>query len=161
MSNILLNAYIAGGTSTGGPIDINGTTNSGVGFDTAKLNGFGEAAAIVTIGNIAADSTVLKLQHSDDNSTWADVTSGSFSGAALPTAAGGDNRQWMIHVRMGGACKRYLRVVATAGAGATLYGVVWIGLHGGTGVNGSTETARSIAQNLGDGTNLGRLVLAP
>ena len=160
MSNILLNAYFSGGTSTGGPLDINGTTNAGTAFDTAKLNGFGEAAAIVTIGNIAADSTVLKVQHSDDNSTWADVTGAAFSGAALPTAAGGDNRQWLLHFRMGGTLKRYLRVSATAGAGATLYGVVWIGLHGGTGVNGSTETARSIAQNLGDGTNLGRVVIS-
>ena len=160
MSNVLLNAYFSGGTSTGGPLDINGTTNAGTAFDCSKLKGLGEVAAIVTIGNIAADSTVLKVQHSDDNSTWADVTGAAFTSTALPLAATGDNKQWMFHFRTGGTLKRYLRVSATAGAGATLYGVVWIGLHGAGGVNGDTEVARSIAQNLGDGTYLGRTVIS-
>lgn len=159
--NVLLNAYIKGGTSTGGPLDINGTTNSGASLDTSVLGGLGEVAAIVTIGNIAADSTALKVQHSDNDSDWADVTGGGFSGTALPTAAGGDNDCWLIHLRTGGSLRRYVRIVATAGAGATLYGVVWIGLHGAKGVVGTTEVERSASQNLGNTSSLlGRLALA-
>ena len=152
--NVLLNAYIKGGTSTGGPLDINGTTNSGAAFDTTVLGGLGEAAAIVTIGNIAADMTTLKVEHSNDNSSWADVSGSAFTSTALPTAAGGDNDCWLFHFRTGGSLRRYLRVSATAGAGATLYGVVWIGLHGAQGVTGTTEVERSASQNLGNTTSL-------
>ena len=160
--NVLLNAYIAGGTSTGGPIDINNTTNTGTGFDTSVLGGLGECAAIVTIGNIAADTTLLEVQHSEDNSTnWAKVTGAEFTTTALPTAAAGDNKQWLFHFRTGGTLRRYLRVRCTAGAGTTLYGVVWIGLHGGKGVTGTTEVERSASQNLGNSTALlGRVVIA-
>jgi hypothetical protein len=159
--NVLLNAYIKGGTSTGGPLDINGTTNSGVAFDLTSLGGLGEAAAIVTIGNIAADATALKVQHSNDNSNWDDVSGAAFTSTALPTAAGGDNDCWLFHFRTGGSLRRYLRVVATAGAGATLYGVVWIGLHGAQGVTGTTEVERSASQGLGNTTSLlGRVVVA-
>lgn len=159
--NVLLNAYIAGGTSTGGPLDINGTTNTGAAFDTTVLGGLGEAAAIVTIGNVAADTTLLEVQHSDDNSTWAKVTGAEFTSTALPTAAAGDNKQWLFHFRTGGSLRRYLRVRCTAGAGATLYGVIWIGLHGAKGVTGTTEVERSASQNLGNSSSLlGRVVVA-
>lgn len=158
--NVLLNAYIAGGTSTGGPLDINGTTNNGAAFDTTVLGGVGEAVAIVTIGACAATATALRVEHSDDNSTWAAITGGGFSGTALPTS-GTTNKQWLFHIRTGGTIRRYLRVVATAGAGSTLYGVVWIGLHGSKGVVGSTEVERSASQNVGNSSSLlGRLVLA-
>jgi hypothetical protein len=152
--NVLLNAYIKGGTSTGGPLDINGTTNSGAGFDTTVLGGLGEVAAIVTIGNIAANMTALKIQHSNNNSDWDDLSGSSFSGTALPTAGDGDNKQWLFHFRTGGSLRRYLRVVGTGGAGATLYGVVWIGLHGAKGVTGTDEIQRSASQNLGNTTSL-------
>ena len=156
----LLNAYFKGGTSTGGPLDINGTTNNGTGFDTAILGGLGEAACIVTIGSIAADATALKIQESADNSAWSDITSGGFTGTALPTAAAGDNKQWLFHVELGGPRLRYLRVVATAGAAATLYGAMWIGLNPAQGINGSNEIARGAAANLGNSSSLlGRIVL--
>jgi hypothetical protein len=156
----LLNAYFKGGTSTGGPLDINGAANTGTAFDTSVLGGLGEAACIVTFGNVAADTTVLKIEESDDNSSWADVTSGGFSGTALPTAAAGDNKLWLFHVELGGSRKRYLRVSCTPGAAATLYGAVWIGLNPAQGINGSTEIARGAAQNLGNSSSLlGRIVL--
>lgn len=159
--NVLLNAYIQGGTSTGGPLDINGTTNTGTAFDLTVLGGLGEAAAIVTFGNVAADTTLLEVQHSDDNSTWAKVTGAEFTSTALPTAAAGDNKQWLFHFRTGGSLKRYLRVRCTAGAAATLYGVIWIGLHGAKGVTGTTEVERSASQNLGNSSALlGRVVVS-
>lgn len=160
--NVLLNAHIAGGTSTGGPLDINGTTNTGVAYDTTALGGLGEVAAIITVGNIAADATLLEVQHSEDGSTnWAKVTGAEFTGTALPTAAAGDNKQWLFHFRTGGSLRRYLRVRCTAGAAATLYGVVWIGLHGAKGVTGTTEVERSASQNLGNSTSLlGRVAIA-
>jgi len=156
----LLNAYFKGGTSTGGPLDINGTTDNGTGFDTAILGGLGEAACIVTVGNIAGSMTALKIQESADNSSWSDITSGGFTGTALPSAAAGDNKQWLFHVELGGPRLRYLRVVATAAASATLYGAVWIGLNPNQGINGTTETARGANQNLGNSSSLlGRIVL--
>lgn len=159
--NVLLNAYIAGGTSTGGPLSINGATNTGVAFDTTVLGGLGEAAAIVTFGNVAADTTLLEVQHSDDNSSWAKVTGAEFTSTALPTTAAGANKQWLFHFRTGGSLRRYLRVRCTAGAGATLYGVIWIGLHGNKGVTGTTEVERSASQNLGNSsTLLGRVAIA-
>lgn len=159
--NVLLNAYIAGGTSTGGPLDINGTTNTGVAFDTTVLGGLGEVAAIVTFGNVAADTTLLEVQHSNDNSTWAKVTGAEFLLTDLPTNAAGDNKQWLFHFRTGGSLRRYLRVRCTAGAGATLYGVIWIGLHGAKGVTGTTEVERSASQNLGNSSSLlGRVVVS-
>lgn len=163
--NVLLNAFIKGGTSTGGPLDINGTTNSGAAFDLTSLGGLGEAAAIVTIGNIAADTTLLEVQHSDNNSDWTKVTGAEFLSTNLPTAAGGDNDCWLFHFRTGGSLKRYLRVRCTAGAGATLYGVVWIGLHGAQGVTGTTEAERSGSQGLGNTPTatpplLGRVAIA-
>lgn len=159
--NVLLNAYIQGGTSTGGPLDINGTTNTGVAFDTTVLGGLGEVAAIVTFGNVAADTTLLEVQHSNDNSTWAKVTGAEFTSTALPTAAAGDNKQWLFHFRTGGSLRRYLRVRCTAGAASTLYGVIWIGLHGAKGVTGTTEVERSASQNLGNSSSLlGRVVVS-
>ena len=160
--NVLLNAYIACGTSTGGPLDINGTTNTGVSFDLASLGGLGEAAAIVTFGNVAADTTLLEVQHSEDGSTnWAKVTGAEFTSTALPTAAAGDNKQWLFHFRTGGSLRRYLRVRCTAGGAATLYGVIWIGLHGAKGVTGTTEVERSASQNLGNSSALlGRVVVS-
>jgi hypothetical protein len=156
----LLNAYFKGGTSTGGPLDINGAANTGTAFDTSVLGGLGEAACIVTFGNVAADTTVLKIEESDNNSDWSNVTNGGFSGVDLPLATGGDNKLWLFHVELGGSRKRYLRVSCTPGAAATLYGAVWIGLNPAQGVNGSTEIARGAAQNLGASSSLlGRIVL--
>ena len=157
--NVLLNAYIQGGTSTGGPLSIS-AANTGVAFDTTNHGGFGEVAGIVTIGTIAADATVLKVQHSDDNSTWADVSGAAFTSTALPTTAAGANKQWLFHFRTGGSLRRYLRFAATPG-GATLYGAVWIGIHGAKGVTGTTEVERSASQNLGNSTSLlGRVAIA-
>jgi len=156
--NVLLNAYIQGGTSTGGPLSIT-AANTGVAFDTANLGGFGEVAGIVTIGTIGANATGLKIEHSDDNSSWGDLTGAAFSGTALPSTAAGANKQWLFHFRTGGSVKRYLRFVMTPG-GTTLYGAVWIGLHGAKGVTGTDEIQRSASQNLGNSsTLLGRVVL--
>jgi len=156
----LLNAYYKGGTSTGGPLDINNTANTGASFDTSVLGGLGEAACIVTVGNIAADATVLKIEESNDDSNWVDVTSGGFTGTSLPLATGGDNKLWLFHLELGGSRRRYLRVACTPGNGATLYGAVWIGLNPSQGVNGSTEIARGAAQGLGPSASvLGRIVL--
>lgn len=157
----LLNAYFKGGTSTGGPLDINGVANTGTAFDTSVLGGLGEAACIVTFGAIgAANVSVLKIEESDDNSSWGDVTGGGFTSTALPDATNGDNKLWLFHVELGGSRKRYLRVSCTSGAVATLYGAVWIGLNPAQGINGSNEIARGAAQNLGNSSSLlGRIVL--
>lgn len=154
--NVLLNAYIQGGTSTGGPLSIS-AANTGVAFDTINHGGFGEVVGIVTIGAIAAAATILKVEHSNDNSTWADLSGASFTSTALPDTA---NKQWLVHIRTGGAVRRYLRFAITPG-GTTLYGAVWIGLHGAKGVTGTTEVERSASQNLGNSTSLLGRVTVP
>lgn len=126
------------------PVDTNGTTTNGPSFDLAALGGgFREVACIVSIGNIAANATTLKIQESNDNSTWTDVTGGGFT---APTAAAGDNTIRVAVVTTGGARNRYVRVTATGGAGATVISAVWVGLGATQSPNSATE--RNVSEYL-------------
>lgn len=124
------------------PIDTTGATADGTGFDTASLSGIGAVGVIVQIGNIAANASAFKLQESDDNSSWSDITGGGFTS---PTAAGSDNKVWCAEVNMQGR-KRYIRVTITGGAGATLVSAVMIGMRVGQTPN--TDTERGVAQSI-------------
>jgi hypothetical protein len=107
-------------------------------------------------GAIGAAATVLKVEHSDNNSTWVNLSGASFTSTDLPDTA---NKQWLVHIRTGGSVRRYLRFAITPG-GTTLYGAVWIGLHGAKGVTGTNEIERSASQNLGNSSSLlGRVAL--
>lgn len=105
------------------PIDTTGATTNGTAFDTRTNGGAGFAVCIVQTGNVAADVTTLKLQQSDDNSSWVDITDGAFT---APLATGGDNTIRAAWVPLGGTRRRYLRVTVTGGAGATLVSAVWL-----------------------------------
>lgn len=118
------------------PVDANGTTATAVNFDRATLGGVDEVAVLVHTGNVAANMTELKVQHSEDGSTnWGDITGAAFT---APTAAAGDNtlRVALFDAR---PLRRYLRVVATAGAGATLISSVFIGARSGQTPNTTAE----------------------
>lgn len=99
------------------PLDINGTTATDVELDT---QGWSYLMVIATTGNVAANMTALKFQTNDVAATSeADITGGAW--ATLPLASGGDNLTWIGYLDLrSNKCKRYVSVVATAGAGATL-----------------------------------------
>lgn len=86
--------------------------------------GFDFASVFAMLGATDIALTVLKLQESDDNSTWTDVSNAAFgtgtdsggSASALPSATDDDKIfAWRYDVSKG---KRYLKVVATIGNGA-------------------------------------------
>jgi hypothetical protein len=101
-----------------------GTVN-GTGIDTnAPAAGYDYATFILLLGTVDAGITGvdLKVQESDDNSTWADIT-----GAAVVSLDGSDdNKRARIGVRLGGRAnrKRYVRgVLVVAGTGNALCAV--------------------------------------
>lgn len=111
-------------TLTYAPADINGTSATLITpMDTSAGN---QATFIVATGNIAADMSALKIQESDTGSgSWTDVTGAAWTS---PTAASGDNKLYIWNGdKVNGAwTKRYLQVVATGGAGATITSCVGI-----------------------------------
>lgn len=120
------------------PIDGNGTTPTGVAFDTAPdaTGKMTDVMAIVQLGNIAANMTTLKIEMSDNNSDWVDLTGYGFT---APTAAAGDNTIRVAFINAQGSVRRYLRVSATCGAGATLISAVWVGFRSGQAPSSNTE----------------------
>lgn len=95
---------------------------NGTGVD---LTGFGTAAVVLVAGTITDGTHAVKLQDSDDNSTWADVSSGNRTGSftSLTSSSGGGATQEVGYLGI----KRYLRVVTTVtGSPATggVYGAV-------------------------------------
>jgi hypothetical protein len=102
----------------------------------------------VLLGALDIALTALKVQESDDDSTFTDVTGTDFSvsPATLP-AATDDNNLFGVQVNMLGR-KRYLRLVATMGNGvAGGFLVAWAELHRN---QGQPETAadRGFTQEL-------------
>jgi hypothetical protein len=77
---------------------------------------FDYATLEVVLGATDVALTTLKLQESDDNSTWSDVTGGDFSiSGTLPTSSS-SNTLWGWDIDLRGR-KRYLRPVITVGSG--------------------------------------------
>ena len=88
-----------------------------LGYSYARIFGY--------LGATDIAMAALKLQESDDDSSYADVTGlvyGTSSGVAGATSAvpsgGDDNKCFAFEVDMRGR-KRYLKLVATAGNGST------------------------------------------
>lgn len=99
----------------------NGADFDAVEIDTVVNNSKAEYAAIYfQTGNaIGANMTALKVQESDTSgSGFADITGAAFTGADLPQS-GETNQVWAFYIRLSPTRKRYLQVVATAGASAT------------------------------------------
>lgn len=93
-----------------------GTVNG----DGLDCQGYDEALFQADVGTMATNATLdLKLQESDDDSTYTDVASGA---ATQLTQAGGDsNKQARISI----ACrdyKRYLRLVGVVGTAVVDWG---------------------------------------
>lgn len=97
------------------PIDLTGATATDIELDT---QGWDYLTVIVGTGVISADMTALKLQENDVAATSeADITGAAWT--TFPLATGGDNtlRVGFLDLRKR---KRYISIVATGGAGATL-----------------------------------------
>lgn len=77
--------------------------------------GWGYLTVHALVGAIAADMSVLKVQHSHDNSTFADCTDGDITATTegAPTAAAGDDTivTWYCDTR---GLRRYVRVSVTS-----------------------------------------------
>lgn len=122
------------------PIDANGTTVTDTEVDTL---GFDYLTVIVQLGNVAANMTTLKLQESDSSgASEADFTGSAFT---APTAAGGDNDVLVAFVDLRKR-KRYISIVATAGAGATLISA--IGILSRAEVTPTSATERGVDEQL-------------
>jgi uncharacterized protein YdbL (DUF1318 family) len=122
------------------PIDANGTTVTDTEVDTL---GYDYLTVIVQIGVISANMTALKLQESDSSgSSEADFTGGAFT---APTAAGGDNDVLVAFIDLRRR-KRYISIVATAGANATLISA--IGILSRAEVTPTSATERGIDEQI-------------
>ena len=81
-------------------------------------SGYAYAVIRVSLGATDVGLTALKLQESDDNSTFTDVPGADFSVSplSLPTSSNGDTL-WEFQVDLRGGRKRYLKPVVTIGNG--------------------------------------------
>lgn len=122
------------------PIDTTGATATDAEVDTS---GYDYLTVIVNTGNVAANMTALKLQESDaSGSGEADISGGAFT---APTAAAGDNDQLVAFIDLRKR-KRYISIVATGGAGATLISAV--GILTRAEVSPTSATERGIDEQL-------------
>lgn len=125
--NLFQNFHFAYGCP---PVDTNGAAISAASgfasYDTlnsgrppAKLN------VLVGVGNIAANQSAgtFLIQESDDDSSYSTVSGLTFTDL---TAASSDNKLFGASFPLGGARKRYYKVMFTGGAGATLIFAVFI-----------------------------------
>jgi hypothetical protein len=97
-------------------VRVNNATVTCVAADRA---GFDYAVIRVTLGATDIGLTALKLQESDDNSTFTDVpgTDFSVSPLSLPTSSNGDTL-WEFQIDLRGR-KRYLKPLVTVGSGTS------------------------------------------
>ncbi|HWE02444.1 MAG TPA: hypothetical protein VG326_08530 [Tepidisphaeraceae bacterium] len=91
--------------------------NASVNCLAVDRKGYDYAMVHVALGSTDAALTALKLQESDDDSTWSDVPGLDFSvsPATLPTSSSG-NSVYSFDVDLRGR-KRYLKPVVTVGSG--------------------------------------------
>lgn len=100
-----------------------------VGNDTAytctavDCLGWGRATIVVSVGAIAIDMDSLKIQESNDNSTYVDVSGLTFT---TPTTAGYAGKIIVGTVPLRGSHRRYLKPVADPGADDTLLSILCI-----------------------------------
>lgn len=119
------------------------STSATANSSSVNTAGKGDVLFLVVPTTISNDATVVKVQHSADDSTWADL-----SGVALATLPGNtdDGGKFGLYVsRSGTAHDQYLRVVYT---------------HGGSGSAVVTTIAMIDPQNEAPTTASGRGLVA-
>lgn len=111
------------------PISLNNATSAVTNVvDTFGFSG-GDLTMIAALGATAGNFTAFKIQESDDNSSFSDVTgcvvatSTDIEGGAtdLPDGTGDDNGLYVFQIKLTASRKRYFKLVATEdNTGATL-----------------------------------------
>lgn len=84
------------------------TTTNGASVDGAASSALGATANLHVTANTRTDTTVIKVQHSADNSTWADLITFTTVATATKTSA---------IATASGTVNRYLRATTTIAAG--------------------------------------------
>jgi hypothetical protein len=104
-------------------IDLTGAPTNSTALNTGSVNYEGQIACTLDVKNVSGTTPTLdaKLQHSDDNSTFVDVTGGGFT--QVTTVAG---RQKVVVDK--DDLKRYLRVAFTLAGTSPVYAVSGLGL---------------------------------
>lgn len=95
------------------------TTTNETGQDNSAASTNGGVGQIHITSNAQSSTTAVKVQHSTDNSTWADL-------ATFATVAAGTKATERVAVAAGTTVNRYLRATSTtAGTGAVVYTVAF------------------------------------
>lgn len=105
MQNAKIHAFLS-------PIDINGVTATDTEVDTT---GYSYLTVVIRTGNVAGDMSALTLNESDT----AAQTGTAFVTFTAPAGTGGDNTTTVAFIDLRKR-KRYISLVATASANATL-----------------------------------------
>lgn len=124
---------------------VNNTTATATSVDT-RNSGIRPTTVhhVVTIGATDVAATVFKIQESEDDSTYSDITGASFTGASNLPAATSDNTNWCISVPMGGVRMRYQKVVLTVGNATGAY-VAGLAFFENLGQSANSNTERGVA----------------
>lgn len=86
-------------------------TNAASTGDAVDCRGYNSALAVFRVATTTGNFTVLKLQESDNNSDWTDISGAAWTGADLPGATDDDSTfKIALDLRKQ---KRYLRWAAT------------------------------------------------
>ena len=135
--------FIAGRTGVGPAAQGAGTVNgSGV-----NVQGVDEALIHLLLGTLVTASTIdVKVQHSDDNSTFIDITGAVFG---QKTEAGGDSDKEFVGRIDLVAAKKFIRVVSVVAAAAANRCVA-IELIMGPGTSAGTVNPPTAAQSQKD-----------
>ena len=112
-----------------------------------NVQGVDEALISLMIGAMGASATIdVKVQHSDDDSTYVDITGAAFG---QETQAGGDNDDEFVgRIDLTGA-KKFIRVVSTVATAAVDVAVA-VGLIMGPGTGAGTVNPPTAAQSQKD-----------
>ncbi|HXE52770.1 MAG TPA: hypothetical protein VN541_07125 [Tepidisphaeraceae bacterium] len=94
--------------------------NSAVTCASIDRRGFDYAVVRVAIGATDIGFTTFKLQESDDNSTFTDISGADYSVSPLTLpSSSNSNTTWEWQVDLRGSRKRYLRPAITIGNGTS------------------------------------------
>lgn len=118
------------------------TANAAVNGTTVDLgvygNDFRTALFVIATGAVTDGTHTVKLQHSEDDSNWTDVSADRLQGSAPAITSSDDDKVFAVGYIVG--TEQYVRVVVTT-AGATSGGI--FGAVAVLGEASSTPVARS------------------
>lgn len=121
------------------PVDATGTTATDIEIDT---RGYDYLTVVIQLGNVAANMTALKLQESDSSG----ASEADFTGSAFTAPTSSDDNKFYVALLDLRKRKRYISIVATAGAGATLISA--IGILSRAEVTPTSATERGAAEQI-------------